>query len=263
MNIFRIDQDNVGDWWSPPVRYIDFKNKDTLDILEFKEIPNETGVHIVGGGSLGRPFFAEHRERLTRADRRYALIAWGVGADVREAPESVLTPEANEDLLGAGFDDFDVRGTRVFGSPKNTAWVPCASCLHPLFDIYRKRAPEKRVGVYFHKRVSLNIPGISQNDRCANNGNDIEEKLQFLSSYEFIITNTYHGVYWSTLLNRKTICVPFKSGLFSFRHKPHYITHSLSTMDFSAAPSYQHALEECRDANIDFFNHLTRHYGAL
>ena len=52
----------------------------------------------------------------------------------------------------------------------------------------------------------------------------VDEKLNFISKFEIIITNAYHGLYWATLLGKKVICIPNKSGLFTLRYKPVYLT---------------------------------------
>jgi hypothetical protein len=65
MNIHRLDNTNVGDWWSAPGRYFPFKPAPVVDIINSNQIPNNKRIYIVGGG-LGRPFFREHLEKLKR-----------------------------------------------------------------------------------------------------------------------------------------------------------------------------------------------------
>ena len=265
MNIHRLDNTNVGDWWSPPGRYFPFKPSPVLDIINSNQIPNNKEIYIIGGGGLGRPFFREHLERLKRKDRQYKLIAWGVGSDIEENKEGIIFKDLinGKDLLGNYFDGFDEVGTRVYDPKKTHTWVPCASSMHPSFFNYRDKLPNKKIGVYLHKRVPLKNIEINQYDFITNDGQNIDEKLDFLSYYEFIITNTYHGVFWGTLLKRKVLCIPFKSGLYSFKHSPHYISDILKTSDLDMCVKYENALEECRAANINFFSYLTNKYGIL
>ena len=47
MNIFRADDTNVGDWWSPPGRYFPFKPAPIFDILNSEKIPNENDLYKI------------------------------------------------------------------------------------------------------------------------------------------------------------------------------------------------------------------------
>ena len=93
-----------------------------------------------------------------------------------------------------------------------------------------------------------------------NSGNDINIKLKFLSNYEYIITNTYHGVYWSQLLNKKNICVPFKSSVLNFKHKPHFALQNISDKDFEETKNYPNYLEECRNINKKFYQDVLNNF---
>ncbi len=264
MNIHRLDNTNVGDWWSPPGRYFPFSPAPVIDIINSNQIPNDKGIYIVGGGGLGRPFFREHLERLKRKDRQYKLIAWGVGSDIEENRQGIVSEALihGKDLLGDYFDGFDEIGTRVYDQKKRSVWVPCASSMHPAFFTFREKKPNKKMGVFFHKRLPINFV-INKQDLMSNDGSNLEEKLDFMSQYEFILTNTYHGVFWATLLNRKVLCVPFKSGLYSFKHRPHYINTLPNDSDYQLTKNYEFALEESRLANINFYAAISNKYGLI
>jgi len=212
-------------------------------------------IVIVGGGGLGTGFFRKHLDSLKRKDRPYKLIAWGVGVDNISDITKILDPQKEYELFGDWFDGFDEVGTRCFSEEQKYRWVPCTSCLHPAFFEYRDKVPSKSTGIYEHKRVPLG-------GTMDNSGDSLEEKLEFLSDHEIIITNTYHGVYWATLLNRKVVCIPFKSGLFSFKHPPVYSdTIEVSDDILHDAKSYPDSLEECCMANVEFYNYLFQNYG--
>jgi hypothetical protein len=264
MNIHRLDNTNVGDWWSPPGRYFPFKPSQVVDIINSDQIPNDKEIYIVGGGGLGRPFFRDHLERLKRKDREYKLIAWGIGSDIVENKDGIISESSiyGKDLLGDYFDGFDEIGTRVYDEKKGRIWVPCASSMHPAFFHCREKKPTKKIGVFFHKRVPIDF-NLDQQDFLSNDGFNLEEKLDFMSQYEFILTNTYHGVFWATLLNRKVLCMPFKSGLFSFKHKPHYLINFPTNEDYSKAVNYENSLEECRLANINYYSFLSNKYNVI
>lgn len=246
------------------MRYFPFKPGPTFEIVDAGQSCSGEKFVIVGGGGLGTHFFAPHLNRLTNKLRDYKLIAWGVGVDdVVDRSGTILDPCKEYDLHGRWFEDFDEVGTRVWGIHPKFRWVPCASCLHPAFFKFREVKPDRFLGVYNHKRVPLVRPGDTEFAVLDNSGDNLLQKLEFLASHEYIVTNTYHGVYWATLLNRKVICVPFKSGLFSFKHKPAYSEGNLSEETFQLARSYPESLEECRAANIDYYGYLTKKYGDI
>jgi len=274
LNVFRRDPKNAGDWWSPPCKYFNL-GKDEEDLLSIKKINPNVDLIVVGGGGLGRyGVFKESLDHLSAAGRKYKLIAWGVGADtittknrLINADKDTSREEINE--LLSFYKHFDIVGTRIYSDEikwdSKLRWVPCASCMNNLFDDLRKTQPTAKVGVFTHLRVdarkhiyanlwdrlSKNYPRIS-NKNC-----NLAQKLIFMARFETIITNSYHGAYWATLLNRKVICLPYKNGLFTLKHKPTYYDGKASLdLTIKDARNYPKALEECRDVNIDFFNSL-------
>lgn len=281
LSIFRKDKTNVGDWWSPPHLYFPLNIANSFDLNNSNEIPNNSGSYIVGGGGLGNESFRPHLKRLTRPDREYRLIAWGVGADVDIDRKGRVGPPDKMNSLLDYFEDFDEVGTRIYppeGSftRKNYRWVPCASCMSPIFRELSDVTPSSRVGYYSHKRVPLtlggrnhsgilhSLPYLRNGAQSANNrGSNLRAKLEFMARFEFIVTNSYHGVYWATLLGRRVICQPFKNGLHTFRHAPTYLDGNDVNAALEQASDYPEALGECRAANIEYYRYLTEKYGDI
>ena len=258
--LFRADQTNVGDWWCPPFRYFPFKPASISDLIDKSSEINEKDILILGGGGIGSPFFEPYLERIKVSGAK--VIVWGAGVDtVSNKSDGKLLPRGEYDLCGDFFDKFDEVGIRVFEGNENFRYVPCASCMSNLFFKYREAKPINKIGIYFHKRVPLKIQGIPSAD---NSGDNLEEKLRFLSSCEYVITNTYHGVYWATLLERKVIVLPFKSGLFSFKHKPIFCYDGNISDDlFHQAKTYSGALEDSRKLNLEYYKYLTSKYNLV
>jgi len=254
--LFRADETNVGDWWSPPFRYFPFKEALIGDIIDVNFNLADTDILIIGGGGVGTEYFRPHLNRIDNAQIERTVL-WGGGVDTVVDQTKKLLP-ADYNLYGNFYDFIDVIGIRVFSDPQKFRYIPCASCMSDLFTKYRDVKPTKDIGYYNHKRVPL-INGEHQelNDIENNNGNDLEEKLKFLSKYRYIITNSYHGIYWATLLGRKVIAVPFKSGLLSFKYKPVYSWDGVITDDLlHSAKAYDNILEESRSLNLDFYYEL-------
>lgn len=263
VHIYRRDDRNVGDFHCAPHRYFDLPAGPVRDIFDDPASLGQADAIIVGGGGLGRSFFAKALTQLARADRPYNLIAWGVGSDtVMDKTGAALPEDRVYDLFSPYFDAFDEVGTRSWNEARQAhRWVPCVSAMHEAFDRFRDRKPTKLIGHYQHKNFRF-APSDQMTSIMANNGNDLEQKLEFLADHEFIVSNTYHGVYWATLLGRKVLCLPFKSGLFSFRHRPAMIPTAIpNEEDLHRAQGYGNSLEDCRGANISYREHLSRTYG--
>ena len=261
--IFRADSSNVGDWWCPPWRYFTFKPAVIGDILDSNFTVTDSDTLVVGGGGLGSEFFQPHLERIKKSEPKSSIL-WGAGVDVIAQRDAVLQDNTC-DLYGTYFDFFDEIGVRVFSNPQRFQYLPCASCMNNLLFKYRDVKPKSRVGIYNHKRLPLfNSNNTVDLAILDNNGNDFEEKLKFLSNFEYIITNTYHGVYWATLLERKVICIPFKSGLFSFKHPPTYcFDGQISDEHFDKAIVHENVLEESREVNVAYYNMVANKYNIV
>ncbi|HUJ02206.1 MAG TPA: hypothetical protein VLW75_01100 [Rhizomicrobium sp.] len=263
-SVFRADPDNVGDWWSAPFRWFPLRPSTVYDLIDARQDFADEKIVVVGGGGLGTSFFKAHIERLKRADRPYKLIAWGVGVDEVRERGAILDSGKDYELFGTWFDGFDDVGIRAFSENQKYRWVPCASCMAPAFFKLRATRPDRRIGLFQHMNVPLAIAPGGEILTTGNRGKNLTEKLEFLARHEFIVTNTYHGVYWATLLNRKVLCVPFKSGLFSFKHRPVYLkSPEIGDAALAAARAYPESLDEAREANIAFYRDLIGKYGDI
>lgn len=274
--VFRKDPSNVGDWWSPPHHYFNLQPEEMLDLSHLPDQLPPAELVILGGGGLGREDFRGHLKRLRGAYPDAQLVAWGVGTDLPGFDMSREQSPSGADLLGDYFEEFDLVKSRVWTPKQPDQWVPCVSAMHPEFDRLRDQTPDVDVVVYSHKRKKIqpyswrnfwkknrafvSLPKSVSVIHADNDGQDMTGKLQTLARARVVVTNSYHGVYWSTLLGKKVICVPFKSGLFSFRHRPLYRQNTISLDDLQMAPAYPEALGQCREANTRFFDDLCRRH---
>ena len=261
--LFRADKTNVGDWWCTPIRYFPFKPSYVGDILN-KSIPlDKIQTLIIGGGGIGSDFFKPYLQRIKKANIQNTIL-WGAGVDVKVDKTKLLKSD-EFDLYGDYFDFIDEVGIRVYSSPQKFTYVPCVSCMDHLFFKYRDVKPKNLIGVYSHKKVNLfNSENKNNFPIMDNSGLNLEEKLNFISNFEYIITNTYHGVYWATLLERKVIVLPFKSGLYSFKYRPEYCYDGIISDDLmNKAKTYHGTLEEARKLNFDFYKYLADKYDLV
>ena len=274
INIFRTDKTNVGDAYCPPFMYFPFKEKKYIDILALNSnfegnVFSNNELVIFGGGGLGKNFFLKNVDVLEHLKNKFNLkiIGWGIGYDLYEDRQVLLDDKYPK--ISNFFDFFEIIGTRVYPTKKfpddKYIYVPCASCMSDLFYYFRKKNKIKKnkIGIYSHKRTLLNhhFPEYSH---MTNEVFDFSKVLDFLSSHEFIVTNSYHGVYWATLLGTKVICLPSKSGLYSFKYKPTYLlNYDVNDKILESAVSYNDSLDECRDVNFNFYKKIYNNYGGI
>ena len=261
--IFRANKTNVGEWFSPPFRYFPFKPSLAGDILDEKFSIKQDDIVIIGGGGLGRDNFKPHLDRIKRFNNQN-LILWGAGVDTicNLKKNSFLEQNKKYEFYGNYFDFIKEIGIRVYTEPQQHYYVPCASCMSDLFFKYREAKPRNLIGVYSHHRRQFTLKNIAS---LTHSGDNLEEKLIFLSNFEYIITNTYHGLYWGTLLNRKVIVLPFRTSLISFKYKPVYCYsyNELNEEKLHNAKKYSNALEESRKININYYSYLANKYEII
>lgn len=294
IEFFRMDKNNPGDLFSNPCRYfLPNTQTIQYDIDNVRKTSwHQKDTIIVGGGGLlgnenfdalmnrlithpdqqilediletklknasieNKPLLYKWKENVqfytTRAleeiDKELGpRILWGVGHNSRERDidsYNVSYPEYIRKFHLVGIRDFD----------SDYRWVPCASCMHYAFD---KEYQIKNKIVWFEHKKKL-IEGkwfdLLPAPRMVNTGQNFEQIIEFLGSAETVVTNSYHGVYWATLLNRKVVCVPWGSKFHMFKHPP-VMANERNWVDvLESAISYPEALEECRNANKEFFS---------
>ncbi len=218
---------NCGDHWSSPQFYFSyFSDYPTIDLNNVDQNTKVENFVILGGGPLGvRPTM--DKIVLLRGNEKIKLICWGVGFnefDFLKSGNLITTIDICRKVKKNYFKHCDLIGLRD-ANIKNFDyfWVPCASCLSPYFIKNKKTPFTKKIGVYYHYDLKFFVHGVLDEDYLSNEGTDIEAKIKFISNYEYIITNSYHGVYWAQLLNKKVICLPFKSSLLRFPTPPIYL----------------------------------------
>jgi hypothetical protein len=209
VNLHVIDPDNIGDLLSAPTHYFDFPG--CVSAADLRYVTGEpTQNHlIVGGGGLLFSRFLESFQTLSQSQRGQ-LIAWGIGQQTygNFDPKTIQSFKYSEYL-----DRFDLVGIRDINMGYN--WVPCASCMHSAFD--QPRSIKHEFVVFSHRKFQIHMDGFP---RMTHANDRLEAVLDFLGSGETILTSSYHGAYWGTLLGRKVLAFPFSSKFATFKHQP-------------------------------------------
>ena len=259
LNVWRKHTKNIGDLVCAPSLYYKElqENSVNIDISYFnKSRQIENKIIIVGGGGLLQNYFKDSIQNIIELSKNNKIIFWGVGID-NYIDEKII--------------HFDLSSILASSRDNNGmfTYVPCASCLSPLFDKYKEKTDIKgKYALYLHTDYSKEI----QNDLKLpyfynTNMQNFEEALNIISSYEIILTNSYHGLYWSTLLNKKVIILPWidqkgNKG-FSYKFKNFKYNHCMLNdwNDYTVQNNlnnYPNALEECRKENNKFFSEVLK-----
>ncbi|MEO1593200.1 MAG: hypothetical protein AAFU71_18190 [Cyanobacteria bacterium J06632_22] len=313
VNAHVVDSRNIGDLASSPIPYFDFDYRvETLDLRsidpkfsvpqsgfggsitldEIRKTSDQVRYHLIigGGGLLYKQFLRSYKilESLKSVFRGH-WIAWGVGQQVYAlSGEKSLIPQLSAARDGFAYQQylsmFDLVGIRDQGFDYD--WIPCASCLHPTFD--KPREPRHDVVVFSHRKFKLklgNLPCMSHDTQS------LEEVIDFLGSGKTIISSSYHGAYWGTLLGRRVVAFPFSTKFLTLKHPPviypiqqwnysrfkfrpfkqgflnrikleytygnHYTCRTQNWQATAAlSQSYSDILQQYRDANIHFYRRV-------
>lgn len=249
-NIMRWKTVNTGDKAASPLSYFDFPKESRMyDLYEFGSAPAESNVILGGGGLFGASERLQSRVQLLMRGRTEGqqIVAWGAGLN-RHGRHNLREPEK----MPWYFDQFDMHGIRDVLPFKR--WVPCVSCMHPAFD--DPPEPTHDVVIYEHESYALADVGIAA-PRCRarlDSAGDIAKAVEFLASGAIVLTNTYHGAYWSTLLCRKTIVIdPWSTKFLHMKHEPDLATADSWPLHVESAKLHDEALDECRAANRKYY----------
>jgi hypothetical protein len=251
----RIDRNNVGDYWSCPIHYYsEYLSGYELSKIEIKKIKgkmhSQTSPLIIGGGGLiGEKKFDAALRSIAEENQSKLKIIWAAG-------DNVSKPEEPRDFLSYIYK-FDLVGIRDYIKGHEKNWVPCVSCKSKYFDIYYDSKIRNEV-VYFehlYKPISREIIKKYPGPVMTNNGIDFEGVISFLSSANYVFTNSYHGAYWAQLLGKKVISNSWSTKFKNMKH-PVAIAEQKHWHDIMNTTQSYNILQEYRNKNDEFFNKI-------
>lgn len=264
---------NAGDYFSNPALYFDFSPLRIVTVT-WKELARANYSHhlregrpiLFGGGGVFEA--SRWREALiSRLSEHHPLFSWGAGTNrpLQQNIERILnSDEANAPTMR--LELFQRVGLRDFRSTSGQAYrgkvtfVPCASAMHPTFEIESPLARD--AGLVKHASLSENfpynipeeIPSISMDLRR----HSIDQIVGFIASSEVVFTTSYHAAYWASLFGRPAVVPePISSKFCYLQQRPIYARQSLKTDLLRArAMETRPLLDESRKLNIQFFRTL-------
>ena len=265
INVHGIDLRNAGDFYCGPHHYFKELNGRELDISGYKDANQDVLDHyhdsivnnsiiLGGGGLLNRPSFNKPIKMIEElSNRGKKTVLWGLGHNEKDKSTFGKVTSYNVDT-----SKFGLVGVRDYDMGEE--WVPCASCLHPIMDT--KLTVENEVGLIYHKKTLKNkrILNSLKDFPSTSNTTSIEEIINFISKSDTIVTDSYHAMYWSMLLDKKVVALPNSSKFYSFKYKPTFSDFENFKSDLKKAQRHTGILEECKEINLKFaekaFNYL-------
>lgn len=233
------DTTNIGDRHCSPFDYFpEFQNSNNL-VLDLSASSPTAKTMIFGGGKIMGGLASSFNANDLNAPLR---VAWGVST-VQTLPFSIKYWRA--------FKAMTLIGSRDWGDSR-FLFAPCASCLSPYFDAPVTEQHELVCYLHhtkseqFRPSIPLGVPTLD------NTTDDLQDVIRFLSSGRIVVTNSYHGTYWSLLLGKKVLCLPFSKKFNHFRIAPGYSEIRNWRSNLHKARSTDELKDICRNASEIF-----------
>jgi hypothetical protein len=257
LNIHRHDPNNVGDFYCAPHLYFPELHQKVLDIGDMRKTSAKVrgdwaqavrthDLIIGGGGLLNLPHFA-HQMALfeTLGSRGKKIVLWGPGHNDPDWNTFKAPAHYQVDL-----SKFGMVGLRDYSAPGT--WVPCVSCLHPIFD--QEIVPKHEFGVLMGKKSAQNKERqeLLSDIPSSHNATDLNEMIQFIGSCETLVTDSYHAMYWALMMQRKVLVIPTTTKFLDFKYPVPITSFDAFKQELKKAVKYDGLLEECRTINKDF-----------
>ena len=215
---------------------------------------------VGGGGLLGLELFADDL-RYWSSTPFCTKVLWGAGHNSHNILSADQANPSPSDYIG--IKRFDKVGIRDWVS--EYSWVPCASCMNSEFSQPASESGGLVAAMHYETRSSETF--IREIVRAAQEPVDVvfndvspESFIGKLRRAKAVVTNTYHGAYWSTLFGKRVAVVGGGSKVRMLKHRPIFATTGDWARKLEEADSYAHALEECRDRNVEFCEETARAY---
>lgn len=205
--IHRIDKTNTGDMVSNCSEYYLFKDykiiKHDIYSPNFTVIKKNDPIILSGGGLLNcLENWNKNINKLLELSEN--VFGWGIGFNKHH--NTHIKTKIN-------LSKFKLLGIRDYKQSyeSNTRYVPCSSCNLPQLKYEYKI--KRNIGVieHHHNKITLKV-----NYDKINNNINIDNLIQFIGESNIIITNTYHALYFSSLLNKKCILYNSFSEKFNY-----------------------------------------------
>ena len=220
--IHRIDKTNTGDMVSNCAEYYLFEDYQIIkhDIYspDFTAIQKNDPIILSGGGLLNcLEIWNKNINKLLELSEN--VFGWGIGFNKHH--NTNINTQIN-------LSKFKLLGIRDYKESyeSNTKYVPCSSC--NLEELKHDYNIVRNIGVIEHHHNQIVLK--EKYDKI-NNEKNIKDFIKFIGESNIIITNTYHALYFSALLNKK--CVLYNSFSEKFNYMKFEYVHYKNNMEFN------------------------------
>lgn len=192
---------NIGDNSCSPFSYFDLGKPIEVDIQACTTQFTKEDVVIIGGGGLLN-YDDNWNKTINRVIRTAGkAIIWGAGQNTHYGK---VIHEAL-DVANA------LAGIRMYGA--GNRYLPCPSCMHRLFESVQtsnKNAP------LLIKHLWTDIDEAHVN--IVSNDCGFNTVITKIANASGVISQSFHGIYWSLLLGKKVVAYrPFSNRFHDFR----------------------------------------------
>ena len=241
--IHRIDKINTGDMVSNCSEYYLFEDyeivKHDINSPDFTAIKPNDPIILSGGGLLNcLEIWNKNINKLLELSKN--VFGWGIGFNKHN--NTNVNTKIN-------LSKFKLLGIRDYKQSyeSNTRYVPCSSC--NLKQLKYEYKIQRNIGVieHYHNKILLE----KKYDKI-NNKININDFIKFIGESNIIITNSYHALYFSALLNKK--CILYNSFSEKFKYtKFEYIKYEKNLESDNIEDLNINLLQESIKLNNDFY----------
>ena len=164
------------------------------------KLESDTRTVIIGGGIQSNYITGEERP----PDGYDKVVVWGGG--LSSHPQKALQSGID------GLDVWTIRDREIVPSVQH--WLPCVSCMHPMLDHPAVESVPGRSLLYVNADPVIYSPSALMKSRkiatehgldfCTNRA-DERDFFDMWHKCERVVTNSYHGIYWSLLAGKEVV----------------------------------------------------------
>jgi len=236
---------NVGDTKTSPLDYYTFplpvEKRDMTEDLSGLE---DAFIILGGGGIIHIPSpdynngVIGHLKEIENLGKR--RVIWGAGHNVHFDPPysgTCIPPKLSDNAYNAlkihpDLSTYELIGLRDFYYPFKDTYVPCVSCKDKVF--LDKFPTGSGTGAVLHQQHANKT--VYPEIYCEQS--PFEEVIEFIKSFQTIVTDSFHAMYWTELMDKEVILHNVRSTKF--------LLHKRTT------------LQECIKLNDSFYHQVLR-----
>ena len=256
INIHRSIGDNLGDLLSAPYLYFPELGNVVEDIKTAGDY-DDVDACVVGGGALlsGETKWGSFYKRSILKHNPKKIVVWGAGLNGLSSKSWIPGAMFNDEKIKP-----DIKYVRDYNNDIGIDYAPDVSCMNRAFSYTAENTINGKILCISHPKRQFDDPTWAHK-HVINKFQNIQQFIDTVMPFEYIVTSCYHPALWSTWLNKKVIVSTDVSKrqqtkkestykLTTMRHAPVRIDNNdvLKKIDLvlSQAKSYPNSLDESR-----------------